>query len=105
MNKRTFYFLRDSVTGKFYTGQNTYIDTFDKAAVYFQRKNADKKLNELLSAKHCGSWPWIEKQWTTYDDKHQGQYALVKESIKLVNERKHLPNWGIEIVETDIKIT
>ena len=47
--KRTFYFLRDSVTGKFYDGKNSDgIVDFDKAAVYFQRKNAENKLRKNL---------------------------------------------------------
>ena len=47
--KRKFYFIKDSVTGNFYEGKSADdISTFDKAAVYFQHKNAEKKIKEYI---------------------------------------------------------
>ena len=60
--KRKFYFIKDSVTGKFYIGQNADdIAAFDQAAVYFQRKNAEEKIKRYVSDKYSGSYPWYVK--------------------------------------------
>jgi hypothetical protein len=96
--KRTFYFLKDSVTGKFYDGKNSDgIVDFDKAAVYFQRKNAEKRMKQLIS----GSWEWTEKCLTNYDELHWDNKAQRRRDVKA---RKNLPNWGIEVVEVVVEI-
>ncbi len=100
---RKFYFLKDSVTQKFYTGESYYINSFNNAAVYYQKKNVEKRLKELIK-----KWEWYQENWTIQGSK-LGDYAkqqikFVKENTELVNERKNLPNWGIEIVEVVVKV-
>ena len=56
--KRKFYFIKDSVTGNFYEGKSADdISTFDKAAVYFQHKNAEKKIKEYIDDAKYIQWP------------------------------------------------
>lgn len=95
---RTFYFLKDSVTGRFYTGQSNYIDNFDKAAVYFQRKNAEKKIKDVLYSWDLGM-KHIEKYTEVYLSRD------IYEDVKAkIDQRKDLPNWGIEVVEIEVSV-
>jgi hypothetical protein len=99
--KRTLYFLRDSVTGKFYNGENCdNIGRFDTAAVYWQRENAAKRIKRLVNVKYSGSWEWTEKCLQDYDNLHWGDKAQRLRDVQL---RKDLPNWGIEIVSAEIE--
>ena len=99
--KRKFYFIKDSVTGNFYTGQNADgIAPFDQAAVYFQRKNAEKKIKEYTNERYSGSYPWHEK-CLTLPNLHWDK-ELIDQTKKMIDERKDLPNWGIEIVEVEV---
>jgi len=99
--KRKFYFIKDSVTGDFYTGQSVdYISTFDKAAVYFQRKNAEKKIKEYIDDKYTGSWRWHQNYLARPDIVWTDE--MINFYKKMIDERKDLPNWGIEIVEVEV---
>ena len=99
--KRKFYFIKDSVTGNFYEGRSADdIVPFDKAAVYYQRQNAEKKIKEYVNEKYSGSYPWHVK-CLTIPNLHWDQ-ELIDETIKMIAERKYLPNWGIEIVEVEV---
>ena len=99
--KRKFYFVKDSVTGNFYIGQNADdIAPFDQAAVYFQRKNAEEKIKRYVSDKYSGSYPWYVKCLAS-PDLHWGK-KLINKIEKMIDERKDLPNWGIEIVEVEV---
>ncbi len=99
--KRKFYFIKDSVTGNFYEGKSADdILTFDKAAVYFQHKNAEKKIKEYIDDNYSCSWPWLQK-CLTLPNLHWSK-ELVDKTKKMIAERKDLPNWGIEIVEVEI---
>ena len=99
--KRKFYFIKDSVTGNFYAGQSAdNIVPFDKAAVYYQRKNAEKKIKEYTHERYSGSYPWHVK-CLTYPDLHWDK-KLIDQTKKMIAERKDLPNWGIEIVEVEV---
>jgi len=99
--KRTFYFLKDSVTGNFYDGGNCDgIGQFDKAAVYFQRKNAEKRMKQLINVKYSGSWEWTEKCLQDYNNLHWGDKAQRRRDVRL---RKDLPNWGIQIVAVEVE--
>jgi len=108
--KRTLYFLKDSVTGKFYDGQTADISDFvefDKAVVYFQRENAEKKIKTLMNHSYSGSWPWYENwikdpTYLKYIEVNERDQHINKWN-KLIDERKDLPNWGIEIVAVEIK--
>jgi len=99
--KRKFYFIKDSVTGNFYTGSTADILVpFDKAAVYFQRKNAEKKIKEYTDERYSGSYPWHVK-CLTIPNLHWDK-ELIDETKKMIAERKDLPKWGIEIVEVEV---
>jgi hypothetical protein len=99
--KRKFYFIKDSVTGNFYEGKSADdIVSFDQAAVYFQRKNAEKKIKEYVNENYSGSWPWNVK-CLTHPDLHWDK-KLISKTKKMIAERKDLPNWGIEIVEVEV---
>jgi len=99
--KRTFYFLKDSVTGNFYDGENCdNIGHFDTATVYWQRDNAAKRIKRLINVKYSGSWEWTEKCLQDYDNLHWGDKAQRRRDVQL---RKHLPNWGIEIVAVEVE--
>jgi len=106
--KRTFYFLKDSVTGNFYDGGNCDdIGQFDKAAVYFQRKNAEKRMKSLFDQEHAGSWTWYvhwikNPEYLWYVEENERTQHINK-WITLIDERKHLPNWGIEIVAVEVE--
>ena len=100
--------MKDLITGKFYTGESLSIEPFDKAAVYFQRKNAEKKIKELTKSIYGGSWPWLELHWTgnvkELDDYPKKYPEEIERCTKLVNERKNLKDWGIEIVEIIVEV-
>ncbi len=108
--KRTLYFLRDSVTGKFYDGQIADISIFvefDKAVVYFQRENAEKKIKNLMRPVFIGSWPWYvnfinDPSYLHWVERNEREQHINKWN-KLIDERKDLPNWGIEIVSAEIE--
>jgi len=99
--KRKFYFIKDSVTGNFYEGRSADdIVPFDKAAVYFQRKNAEKKIKEYTHERYSGSYPWHVK--CLKDPKLHWDQELIDQTKKMIDDRKDLPNWGIEIVEVTV---
>ncbi len=109
MSKRTFYFLKDSVTGKYYDGQTADISIFvefDKAVVYFQRENAEKKIEALMKPSSSGSWLWYvnrikDPSYLNYIEVNERAQHFNKWN-KLIDERKDLPNWGIQIVAVEI---
>ena len=99
--KRKFYFIKDSVTGNFYAGLPTDENVpFDQAPVYFQRKNAEKKIKDYLNEKYSGSWPWYVKCLTIPNIRWDVE--TISKIKKMIDERKDLPNWGIEIVEVEV---
>ena len=99
--KRTFYFLKDSVTGNFYFGHK-YIEKLvelDGASVYHNEDNAKKMLRQIVT-----EWKWTESvvdDWIA--DKNSVKYG--KTMKRMVNQRKNLPNWGIEIVSGEVNIS
>lgn len=98
--KRKFYFIKDSVTGNYYAGANAdSIVTFDEAAVYYQRKNAVKKIKRYISNRYGGSWPWYENCLKDPDFHWEDSSKL----RRMIKERTGLPNWGIEIVEVEVE--
>ena len=80
MIKREFYFLQDSVSRSFYTGQYNVRGSFKNAAVYWSYESASKKRKDIIKA-----WEHDEKYQYTEDE---------KEEILL---RKHKEDWGILI--------
>lgn len=106
--KRTFYFIRDSVSGKFYTGQGNHLSTFSDAAVYFQEKNASKKIKDIIrSWKHDEKfdYEWYKENYKHYPKDIYDDYLKSAElSLIQVAKRKSLENWGMEIVQKEITI-
>lgn len=99
--KRSFYFLRDSVSKQFYTGFYTQIDRFERAAVYFTREEVEEKLKKLINKEYTGSWENLQRGLPHYDKRCKKAY---KKDLELVNERKNLKDWGIEIIEVEISL-
>ncbi len=103
MQSRTFYFLQDSVTGNFYTGENNTIEDLSTAAVYFQSKNAEKKIKDIIcSWEHQDEYAdhWIKlKKSESKEEK-----AWAKKEKQDVISRKNLENWGIKIVSKKVNI-
>ena len=99
--KRKFYFIKDSVTGNFYWSHK-YIENFvelDGASVYHNEDNAKKMLRQIVN-----KWKWTENvvdDWIT--DEFCAKYG--KTMKRMVNQRKDLPNWGIEIVSGEVNIS
>lgn len=75
---RTLYFLKDSVSGLFYTGQHCWLEQFQIAAIYSSEAGAKVAMNRIIEA------------WKRDD----------KEGIDVfgVRRRCHLKDWGIKIV-------
>jgi hypothetical protein len=99
--KRTFYFLKDSVTNGFYWSHR-YVESFvdlDRAPDYRNETNAKKMLQEIVT-----KWKWTESvvdDWIA-DESSADFGRTVK---RMVNQRKDLPNWGVEIVSGEINIS
>jgi len=99
MNKRTLYFLRDSVSGYFYCGRLSsgsnkgegFVE-FENAPIFFNEKNAKKKLEYYVE-----DWKWSEGCLPNW--KKEKRCVGMD---KMVKQRKGLPNWGIEIVAVEI---
>ena len=95
--KRKFYFIKDSVTGKFYLGHKylSQLVDFDDASIYHNEDNAKKMLRQIVN-----KWKWTESvvdHWIA--DKNTIKHG--KTMKRMVNQRKTLPDWGIEIVELE----
>jgi len=100
--KRKLFFLKDTVSGNFYGGEGAdELLSFDKASVYWQRKNAEEKIKRYVKEKYTGSWGWYEKIINNNPNLPWGD-EMVNNYKKMIAERKNLPNWGIEIVEVEI---
>jgi len=91
---RTFYFLKDSVSDKFYTGQNEHLSNLDGAAVYFKEANARARIKGIIQS------------WTHYlkypvEEKYRNGYSDYGEPFPndIVKERKDLPDCGVIIVK------
>jgi NADPH-dependent ferric siderophore reductase len=98
--KRTFYFLKDNVTSKFYWSHK-YLESLvelDGASVYHNETNAKKMLRQIVT-----KWEWTE---SSVDVWIAGTYSVEygKTMKQMVNQRKNLPNWGIEIVSGEVNI-
>lgn len=113
MDKRTFFFLRDNVTKKFYTGEGNYLSVFYDAAVYHNELNAKKGLKRVVQ-----SWAfdeknmeyWIEKSSVKrYENQPDKEWQQDKEFAangkRQVLARKDLKDWGIEIVSVEVAIS
>lgn len=103
MSSRTFFFLKDSVKGGFYTGQNNALMEFKDAAVYFQEKNAKAGMKRVISAwEHQQKYAdhWIQE----CKKKRPEDQAWAKTEKDNVILRETLPNWGIEIVSGTVTL-
>jgi hypothetical protein len=107
-NSRTFFFIQDSVTEEFYTGQNNWRSDFANGAVYYQEKNAQKKIKDIIRAwEHDQKfdYDWVKENWKDLNpDSYKENLKAAKVSDEEVAKRKSLKNWGIEIVSKKVSI-
>lgn len=99
--KRSFFFLKDSVTGQFYTGQCEYRAEFAGAAVFYTEANAKKKVKT-----HINGWERTQnglEYWLDRARKGQCEKEWAEEQKTDVLARKNLPNWGIKVVSVSVK--
>ena len=99
--KRSLYFLRDSVTGKFYLGHKylSHLVDFDDASIYHNEDNAKKMLRQIVN-----KWKWTESvvdHWIA--DENTIKHG--KTMKRMVKQRKTLPDWGIAIVPVELNIS
>ena len=96
---RDFYFLRDSVSGQFYTGQHTCMSDFRGAAVYHSEISALKHIKGIVQAwEHNLNYPIEEKYRKEFVEQNRPW------PNDLTKERKDLNYWGIVVVKGTIKI-
>lgn len=99
--KRKLFFLKDTVSGKFYWSHK-YVENFvelDGAPDYRNETNAKKMLQEIVT-----KWKWTESvvdDWIT----DESSVEFGKTVKRMVNQRKDLPDWGIEIVSGEVNIS
>jgi hypothetical protein len=100
--KRKFYFIKDTVTGQFYTGQENDIADFSEAAVYYSNASAEKKIKSIIEDwddDHQFADSWI-------NDAKKGvgtSLRWAKEKKNNVLKRQNLDQWGMEIVSVEVK--
>lgn len=110
MDERTFFFLKDTITGQYYTGQNNELFNFNSSAVYHNQKNALNGCKRVIQ-----SWEfqkknmeyWIEKTKTKghptdTDDQLKTDKSWAKKQKDDVLKREKLENWGIKIVSSKV---
>jgi NADH:ubiquinone oxidoreductase subunit len=96
---RDFYFLKDSVSGQFYTGQNEYMSDFRNAAVYHTEKSAVNHIKGITQSwEHHVKYPTEEKYREEFE-KTQRPWPN-----DMVKERRNLFDWGIVVVKGTVKI-
>lgn len=109
--KRTLYFLRDSVTGLYYTDRSntlyTWNDTGDKAICdpknsHHTFENAVIHTTETSVKSGLKSRCRIFRHDLEITDETANSYQWRKPSRDLAREREKLPNFGIEIVAIEI---
>ena len=99
--KRTFYFLKDSVTNQFYWSHK-YVESFvelDRAPDYGNEDNAKQSLQQIVT-----KWKWTEgvvDDWI--NDESSVEFGRTVK--RMINQRKDLPDWGIKIVSGEVNIS
>ena len=100
--KRKFYFIKDAVTGQFYTGQENDIADFSEAAVYHSTASAEKKIKSIIE-----DWDddhQFADSWINDAKKGMGtSLKWAKGKKKNALARENLPSWGMEIVSVEVK--
>lgn len=96
-NTRPLYFLKDSLTGKFYTGQRNELGEFATAAIYHQMKNATSRVKGVVEAwefQRKTADYWIEE---CKKKRPEDQKWAKKEKDEAI-ARQDLPDWGVQVV-------
>jgi hypothetical protein len=99
--KRTFYFLKDSVTNKFYWSHQ-YVESFvtlDRAPDYGNEDNAKQSLQQIVTK-------WKRNEGVVDDwiaDESSVEFGRTVK--RMINQRKDLPDWGIKIVSGEVNIS
>jgi hypothetical protein len=88
MESRTLYFLRDSVTKKFYTNAGLQLGKFDRAVIHTTEASVVAGIKKRCTI--CRG-----------DDK---AIYLSENGKAFFAERRQLPDWGIEIVPVVVDV-
>jgi hypothetical protein len=111
MDTRTFFFLKDTLSGEYYNGEGNWKQTFYEAAVYHQKQNAIRGMKRVMDSweaqdRHNQYWvDYVKKKKKNQTEKEwESDKKKVERDVKEVEERKNLKDWGIEIVSGEIKI-
>lgn len=94
---RDFFFLRDSFSGQFYTGQHNWMSSLRNAAVYHSEKSAIEHIKGIVSA-----WEHDKKYPT--EEKYRSEFTNQPWPPDLVREREGLPKWGVVVCKGTLKI-
>jgi len=96
---RDFYFLQDSVTKLFYTGQYNWFLEFKYAAVYHTEKSALSHIKGIISA-------WEHDLKYPVESKYKEEFIKSNKAWPndLVKERKNLKSWGIVLVKGTVTV-
>lgn len=96
---RCFYFLKDSVSDQFYTGQHDYMSDFRNDAVYHTEKSAIAHIKGISRAwEHNLKYPTEEKYRKEFIEQNRPW------PNDLTDERKNLKDWGIVVVKGTVKL-
>ena len=99
--KRTFYFLKDSVTNQFYWSHK-YVESFVElgGAPDLRNEESAKEMLQQIVTK----WKWTEgvvDDWI--NDESSVEFGRTVK--RMINQRKDLPDWGIKIVSGEVNIS
>lgn len=93
---RTYYYLRDTVTGQYHVDTHNNLGNFDKAVTFLSEKNAIKgREDRILSSEMRLRWCEPSKTHPSY------KYAM--EVWQGMKQRSKLPNFGIEVVSVTVE--
>ena len=99
--KRKLFFLKDTVSGKFYWSHK-YVENFvelNGAPDLRNEDNAKEMLQQIVT-----KWKWTEgvvDDWIA--DESSVEFGRTVK--RMINQRKDLPDWGIKIVSGEVNIS
>jgi hypothetical protein len=93
---RTYYYLRDAITGQYHVDTHNNLGSFDKAVTFLSEKNAIKgRKDRILSSEM--KLRWGEPNKSDPSSKH------AMEVWQNTKQCSKLPNFGIEVVSVTVK--
>ena len=91
MVTRTLYFLKDSVTGKYYMGKGLYLESFEFAMIHTTFEQASHTAREIARI--------YERDLGWNNDV---PLESIQNCLKQAKLRQSLDNFGIQIIKTEI---